>query len=335
MASFAAVMSGEAPQPKGPDDKKPILISFIVFLGLLLGALADRVLGSVENRQAEAVSPLLESQNAEPVAPTAPAGLQDAVEQAAQGEAGRNGVLVRSVEDDWTAGFRGATPFSQGSLRRIWLGAALLDAVDRGELSLDQSVPMLAARRRGQQPREKIGELLRRAVATNDRQAQDHILDGLNGSPGMARWLEEKEIDEVSYGPAYRDLAKSGVRNEKERARGPLDIATPDGMAFGLSQLYAGKLLSSGSTQLLLSYFPTAQLRSTEAAAAWQVHTVAGEVRGANGRIEAASGAALIRSRTGAHFTIAVFAEGPADATGRRDRLLANALTALQRAETR
>ena len=329
------MMSGEAPRPKGPDDKKPILIGFIVLLGLLLGALADRVLGSAQDRQAEVVSPLRESPTSPTAIPIAPAGLQDAIEQLARRETGRNGVLVRSVEDDWSAGFRGATTFPQGSLRRIWLGAALLDAVDRGELSLDQRVPLLAAKHRGEQPRQQVGELLRRALADDDRQAQDHILDGLNGPQGMARWLEEKELEEVVFGPAYRDLAKSREHNGKEGSRVLADGATPDGMAFGIAQLYAGKLLSRGSTQHLLGYFPVAQVLLNEAAAGWEVQTMSGEVRGAVGQVVAASGVALVRSRTGRHFTITVFADGPSDATGRRDRLLANAFVEVQRAEGR
>ena len=114
------MMPGEAPR-----DKKPILIGNILLIGLLLDALADRVLGSVQGRQAEAVSSLRESPTSPTAIPIAPAGLQDAVEQLVRRETGPNGALVRSVEDDWTAGFRGATTFPQGSLRRIRLRVLL------------------------------------------------------------------------------------------------------------------------------------------------------------------------------------------------------------------
>lgn len=330
-------MSGEAPRPKGPDDKKPILMGLIALLGLLvMGVFADKVLGSAPDVPTAPVS--LHGQASDPVSalPIAPAGLQDAIEQFARREAGRNGVLVRSVEDEWIAGFRGATTFPQGSLRRIWLGAALLDAVDRGELRLDQRVPLLAVSRKGQQPREQVGELLRRAVEDDDRQAQDHILDGLNGSQGMARWLEEKEIEEVVYGPAYRDLAKSRERNGKAGAQDPADGATPDGMAFGLSQLFAGKLLSGNSSRLLLSFFtgqPTPAGQGAEPG--WNILRMTGETASNNGRPLAASGAALVRSRTGRRFVVTVFADGSADATGRCDRLLNGAVSAIEVRETR
>ncbi len=321
------MMSGKTPRFRGPDDKKAILIGLITLMGLVLAALADRVLGSVQDGRAETVAAIQSKAETRAPAPTMPVGLQAAIETIGSAEQGRNGVLVRPVEDDWVAGYRGATTFSQGTTRRIWLGAALLDAVGRGELSLEQQVPLLAEKRGGRQPRKQLGDLLRRAIADDDQQAQDHILDGLTGPDGIARWLEEKDIAEVAYGPANRDFGKVTAR--------PVDAATPDGMAFGLGQLYAGKLIGSSSAERLLAYFPEAHALLDESATGWQVRILTGETRGAKGRVVAASGAAFIRSRAGRHFIIVAFADGSVNPAGRRDRLIANAFAALVRTEMR
>ena len=326
----------KTPRPKRPDDKKPVLIAIILLLGLFLAALAQAVMGNsrAEVQLAVAEAPLVQVASGAP--PAAPASLQAAIERLASQEQGKNGVLVRSVEDDWVAGHKGATTFSQGSLRRLWLGAALLDVVDRRELSLDQKVPLLAARRNGRQPRERLGDLLDRAVHANDREAQDHILDGLMGPAGMARWLEEKGIDEVTYGPSYRDLARLSARARASFNRNPPDGATPDGMTFGLSRLFAGKLLREDSTQLLLSFFtPQSAMAGQEAVPGWNILYMTGETIGSDKRPIAASGAALVRSRAGRRFILTVFADGPADTAGRRDRLLNGAVAALEGSEMR
>lgn len=326
----------KAPRPKGPDDKKPALIGIILLLGLVLAALAQAVMGNSRAEAPQAVSAVPDSQVTSGMPPAAPAALQAAIENLANREQGKNGVLVRSVEDDWVAGHKGATTFSQGSLRRLWLGAALLDVVDRGELTLEQQVPLLALRKGGRQREERVGELLRRAVHANDREAQDHVLDGLMGPAGMARWLADKEIDEVAYGPSNRDMTKLSARARASFHTNPPDGATPDGMAFGLSQLFAGKLLSENSAQLLLSYFMTQPIPAAQGTVpGWNILLMTGETTSGDARPIAASGVALMRSRTGRRFVVTVFADGPVDAAGRRDRLLNGAVSAIEASETR
>lgn len=326
----------KAPQPKGPDEKKPVLLAIILLFGLVVAGIAQSVLGNSRGDDQQALLATPKPQKLSGIEGRAPVGLQEAIENLAGREPGKNGVLVRSVEEGWVVGYKGATTFSQGNLRRVWLGAALLDAVDRGELRLEQQVPLLSARKKGHQPKERIDDLLRRAVHANERAAQDHVLDGLMGPEGMAQWLGEKEIDEVAYGPSSRDMARLSARAGASADANPPDGATPDGMAFGLSQLFAGKLLSGNSAQLLLSFFgeqPAPVGRGNENG--WNILRMTGETAGSDMRPIAASGAALVRSRTGQRFVVTVFADGSADPTGRRERLLNAAVSAIEVRETR
>lgn len=162
-------------QPKKPEEGKPFLIWLIMLIGIALAIVGQSVFGGTTK-----ISPVQESAVNHPGDATVianiaepPGGLQSELEQLATRSPGKNAVLVRSIDERWVAGVRGATTFSQGSLRRIWLGAALLEAVDYGEVAIDQRVPLLNAGSRHSARSEQVGTLLKKAVANDDRSAQD------------------------------------------------------------------------------------------------------------------------------------------------------------------
>lgn len=314
-------------QPKSSAEGKPVLIWVIVLIGLALAIIANAVFGStshdltpVELRTETAPLSVAEE-------PPVPPGLQTGLEQLAGRLPGKNAVLVRSIDERWVAGARGATVFPQGSLRRIWLGAALLDAVDHGELSLDQRVP-LSPHGGGAARSEQVRTLLKRAIAENDRAAQDDILAGLMGPAGMATWLEERSFDEIAFGPAYRDLARS-QQSGKHGGSQP-DGATPDGMAFALGELFAGRTLREDSTRLLFEHFASGPEPRNGTISGWQILQLAGSSP-AIGRATAAGAIAVARSRTGQRYSIVVFASGAGNPAANRDLLLTGTITALER----
>lgn len=261
------------------------------------------------------------------VALAAPEALQAALERLAQHQQGKAAILVRSIDDGWVAGYRGASIFPQGSLRRLWLAIALLDAVDRGELALEQRVPIgtdggsratTAPARQAQ-----IVELLRAAVAQNDPEAQDHILDGLTGPAGMADLLEEKGLAEVGYGPSNRDLERS-----RERAASvPPDGATPDGVARGLAELVSEKLLSPGSTKLLLDLFVQ---EAVEPGA--RIMRLSGRVHGSRSMVDERE-VAVLHSPSGRRYAIVLFATDAVGAEGRGEQTLRDVVEAVLRSE--
>lgn len=309
-----------------PAGSRPALIWLITLMGLALAVVAHSVLGST-SPELSARKPAIgqavgESRAAEVEAPE---GLQAELEQLATRTPGRNAVLVRSVDDGWVAGLRGATTFPQGSLRRIWLGAVLLEAVDQGELSLDQRVPLLSGSR-GPERREQVSALLRKAVAQDDRSAQDEILAGLMGPAGMTAWLERRGFGEVAFGPSNRDLAR--LPQGKAAEGGPPDGATPDGMAFALGELFAGRVLKEDSTAHLLQLLE--QDGSTAEKAGWQVSRLAG-VSPLTGPAASASAVAFIRARTGQRYAVVVFTSGADNPRSISDRLLTDVIAALQR----
>lgn len=302
------------------------LVWVITLMGLALAVVAHSVLGSTSH-VLPARKTAMEQAAGESRAAVAgaPQGLQAELEQLAARTPGRNAVLVRSVDDGWVAGLRGATIFPQGSLRRIWLGAVLLEAVDQGELSLDQRVPLLAGSR-GPARHEKVSALLRKAVAQDDRSAQDEILAGLMGQSGMAAWLERRGFGEVAFGPSNRDMVRQ--RQGKQAEGGPPDGATPDGMAFALGELFAGRVLKEDSTAHLLQLLE--QDGSTAERAGWQVSRLTGGSPLA-GPTASAGAVAFIRARTGQRYAVVVFTSGADNPRSVSDGLLTDAIAALQR----
>ncbi|MFA7585110.1 MAG: serine hydrolase [Novosphingobium sp.] len=309
-----------------PAGGRSALVWVITLMGLALAMVAHSVFGSTSQvvpvRKAAMEQAVGESRAAEDGAPQ---GLQAELEQLAARTPGRNAVLVRSVDDGWVAGLRGATTFPQGSLRRIWLGAVLLEAVDQGELSLDQRVPLLAGSR-GSELHEQVSALLRKAVAQDDRSAQDEILAGLMGPSGMAAWMERRGFGEVAFGPSNKDLARLPQRKAVEG--GPPDGATPDGMAFALGELFAGRVLKEDSTAHLLQLLD--QGGSTAEPAGWEVSRLTG-VSPLTGPAATAGAVAFIRARTGQRYVVVVFTSGADNPRSISDTLLTDAIAALQR----
>lgn len=278
-----------------PAGRRSALIWLITLIGFALAVVAHSVLGSTSHEPPVGQAA---TERAAPrhsaAGPEAPQGLQAELEQRASRMPGRNAVLIRSVDYGWVAGLRGATTFPQGSLRRIWLGAALLEAVDQGELLLDQRVPLLSAGPRGAARYEEVRSLLRKAVAQDDRSAQDEILDGLLGPSGMAAWLERRGFGEVAFRPSNRDLARQ--QQGKPAEGGRPDGATPDGMAFALGELFAGRVLKEDTAALLLQLFE--QYSAAAQGSGWQVARLSG-VSPLTGRGASAGAAAWIRTGTG------------------------------------
>lgn len=311
--------------PKTQADRKPVLIWVIGLIGLALAIVAHSVFGSTSQNLRSPVEDAVPVLQASTEPAEVPPGLQTDLEQLARGMSGKNAVLVRSIDERWTAGHRGATTFPQGSLRRLWLGAALLDAVDHGELSLDQRVPLLSAGRSGAGRTEVLRSLLQQAISDDDRVAQDHILEGLTGPAGMAGWLEERGFDEIAFGPSYREMAR-----RKQASTAVTDGATPDGIAFALGEIFAGRALKAESTQLLFDHFTGGPESRSATASGWQVLRLVGSSP-ANGPVTSAGAVAVIRSRTGQRYAIVVFASGAGNPEANRDRLLSDAVSALER----
>jgi beta-lactamase class A len=200
------------------------------------------------------------------------------------------GVAVEEVATGWTFSIRGDEAMPQQSVSKLWVSLAVLAAVDRGELSLDERVTI----RKDDlslfhQPiRKFVGEagysaslrsLMDWAMRQSDNAANDALVRRLGGPFAVQVAIVGRNIDGVRFGPGERAMqtgaaglewrpefsferhfweAREALPQDVRRAaleayvRDPPDGATPLGVCRGLARLYRGELLSPNSTSLLL-----------------------------------------------------------------------------------
>jgi beta-lactamase class A len=214
--------------------------------------------------------------------------LQHDLERLTHNFDGRVGVCV--IQSAEAACVNAKQGFSLQSVMKLVAGLAVLDAVDRGQQRLDDTI--LIQRKDLSlyvQPiadlvgkdgyRTTVGDLIRRAIVDSDSAAADILIAKLGGPPAVQSFLQRKgisgvridrderhlqtEISGLTWRPEYIDPptleeAKAAVPTaERTRAyrryqSDPRDTATPRGMASLLQKLAAGKLLSPSSTRYVM-----------------------------------------------------------------------------------
>lgn len=204
---------------------------------------------------------------------------------------GSVGIAVFNVDEGWAVDFNGAQVQPQQSVSKLWVALAVLDAVDRGALSLATPVTI----RKDDlsifhQPlRERVGEgsytttvaaLLKGAIAQSDNAANDALVRTVGGPFAVQMAVVGKNLGEIRFGPGEREMQTraAGLTWKPEysfkrafwedREALPPDQRTkalndyladpPDGasaldIAETLGRLKQGELLSPESTDYLLT----------------------------------------------------------------------------------
>ena len=203
---------------------------------------------------------------------------------------GRVGIAVRDLDEGWTASFDGASLFPQQSVSKLWVAITILDEVDRGRLTLADTVTI---HRQDlsvfHQPiRERVGqagyaasvaELLSNAISRSDNAANDVLLRLAGGRDAVQALVMGKRVAGVTASPSQREIQTRTAGLEwrpeysfehsfwRDRDRQPLeyrraalddylshpaDGASPDGLVGALGRLRRGELLSPTSTDYMM-----------------------------------------------------------------------------------
>jgi beta-lactamase class A len=204
---------------------------------------------------------------------------------------GSAGIAVTSVDTGWTASFAGDQIFPQQSVSKLWVAAAILDKVDKGEISLDDRISLTPRDLTiFHQPIRKyimagnyaptIAELMRYAMTQSDNTANDVLYRKAGGQQGVGGFIARKTLGQIAIGPGEKILQTEmaglqwddsfshgrafwqvrGRMPTETRSRAlsrylasPPDGATPMAIATGLSKLQKGQLLTPRSSAVLLS----------------------------------------------------------------------------------
>ena len=265
--------------------------------GAVLLALAGSFGAWMASRaQAPAQVQFTAAPRARPPPPAPPPALQTRLEALAAAYGEPIGVAVTDVAAGWTAQVDGQSVYPQQSVVKLWVALAVMDAVDRGLLRLDQPVLLtrqdrsvfyqpLGARIGPQGYATTVEDLLRHSLIESDNTANDKLLEVAGGAGVVSAVLARKGITGIEVGGPERILqAKTaglewrpelaGWRFKEARAKLPdavrdqaLDAylaAPPDGaqplaLTRALAALRRGELLSETSTAVLIGVMSEAR----------------------------------------------------------------------------
>lgn len=204
---------------------------------------------------------------------------------------GQVGIAIAREDGNWMIAHRGDELFPQQSVSKTWVSMALLDAVDKGRIRLDEPVTV-----RGQDltvfsrsMEIKVGdtgyptsydELISLALINSDNTANDMNLKRVGGPSAVRAMIAEKGLGSIRFGPGEGPMqaATAGLVWQPEYGRGrafqaaraklampereraiwryiadPSDGASPIAIARALLRLNRGELLSPASTRLMLT----------------------------------------------------------------------------------
>lgn len=225
-------------------------------------------------------------------ATVAPAHLATSLKRIASDFDGDIGIAVIDLETGWLAEAQGDRRYPQQSVVKLWVALAVLDAVDRGALRLEDRIVVrpsdmsifhqpLADRVTPAGLEIEVGELVRLTAVDSDNAANDVLVRLLGGAGAVQATLDRKglrdirvdreervmqaELQGLLWDPRYADPTNfetaraalpAAVRTAalERYLTDPRDTATPTGTARALAALARGDLLTPRSTRLLLRH---------------------------------------------------------------------------------
>jgi beta-lactamase class A len=222
--------------------------------------------------------------------PSAPKYLADRIDELGKGFNGRVGIAVRSVDEGWSTSWNGNELSPQQSVSKLWVAITALDAVDKGRVSLNDTVTMsrsdltlfhqpIAARILGGETSVALGDLMFQALTKSDNTCNDKLMRSVGGPDAVRAMLHTKGLESIrfyegerslqsriaglTWSPSYsignafyaaRDALPMSVRKAafNRYVDDPYDGASANGITFALAKLKRGELLSPPSTARLL-----------------------------------------------------------------------------------
>jgi beta-lactamase class A len=204
---------------------------------------------------------------------------------------GKTGVAVQKIDGGGVIGKRLDDFFPQQSVSKMWVAMTVLDQIDQGKLSLNQTVritpddlvvfnqPIEKRVRNEGYVDEPIINLLDIAITASDNAANDSLMRVAGGPDAVRAFIAKKGLGHIRFGPGERQLQTgiAGMSWQQQYSVGrtfysaraqvpyatrkaamdryladPIDGATPQAIAGALSRLAKGELLSPSSTRVLL-----------------------------------------------------------------------------------
>lgn len=223
--------------------------------------------------------------------PKAPIYVANRVDELGRAFSGRVGIAVRSVDEGWATDWNGDDLNPQQSVSKLWVAITALDAVDKGRVSLNDTVTMtrsdltlfhqpIAARILGGGTRVSLGDLMYQALTKSDNTCNDKLMRSVGGPEAVRAMIHEKGLGAIrfyngerslqsriaglTWSPSYsignafyeaRNALPMSVRKAAfdRYVEDPYDGASASAIVNSLARLKRGELLSPSSTARLLT----------------------------------------------------------------------------------
>src|SRR6185312_9126813 len=221
----------------------------------------------------------------------APQYLHDRIEEHGRGFDGLVGIAVKSIDDGWETGWRDHALYPQQSVSKLWVAITALDAVDKGQVSLDDKVtltkddltlfhePIAAEILKDGSYTTTLGDLMVREITQSDNTANDKLMRVVGGPKAVRAMIARKHLGAIRFANGERAMQSriAGISWSQNYAIGgkffeardalpltvrqaafdhyiasPYDGAAPRAIVSALARLKRGGLLSPKSTAYLL-----------------------------------------------------------------------------------
>ncbi len=224
-------------------------------------------------------------------APPAPQYLADRIDELGRGFDGRIGIAVKSIDDGWETGWKDHELYPQQSVSKLWVSIAVLDAVDRGKVKLDDPVtltrddltlfhqPIADEVLKTGTFTTTLGDLMLREITQSDNTANDKLMNVIGGPKAIRAMIARKHLGAIRFANGERTMQSriAGLTWSQDYSIGgkffevrdalpmnirqaafdryvanPYDGAAPSAVVDALARLKRRGLLSGQSTAYLL-----------------------------------------------------------------------------------
>lgn len=254
-----------------------------------------------------------------------------AAAQAAEKAAGAVvGVCVLHVESGRSVSHRGGDRFQMASVFKVPVAIAVLDAVEKGALRLDQDVEIRESDRVDFGPlydtwkpgmRVTVARMVDVMLVDSDNTAADKLIELLGGPAAVENALMAKGVPGIRISLDERGMGAAIRTDLAALERGEQNGATPDAMAALLTRLFKGELLPGPSTLRILDAMRRCATGGRRLRAGFPKGT---EVRDKTGTLRSSTNdSGIVTLPDGTHLVVAVFTRGGTD-PAKRDAAIAS-----------
>ena len=240
------------------------------------------------------------------------------------------GVSVLHLESGRRASHRGGERFQMASVFKVPVAIAVLDAVEKGSLRLDQDVEILESDREEVGPiwdtwkpgmRVTVAYMVDVMLVDSDNTAADKLIELLGGPAVVEKALAARGVAGVRISLDERGMGAAIRTDLAALERGEQNGATPDAMTALLVRLFKGELLPPPSTSRILDAMRRCATGGRRLRAGLPKGT---EMRDKTGTLRSCSNdAGILTLPDGTHLVVSVFTRGGTD-PARRDAAIAS-----------